>query len=53
VKRGNLKYWSNYMSVGNKFNHLKLDFILNISWKIHFLVDFTKLISFAASYSTK
>jgi hypothetical protein len=24
VKRGNLKYWSNYMSVGNKFNHLKL-----------------------------
>jgi hypothetical protein len=22
VKRGNLKYGSNYMSVGNKFNHL-------------------------------
>jgi hypothetical protein len=24
VKTGNLKYWSNYMSVGNKFSHLKL-----------------------------
>jgi hypothetical protein len=28
VKRGNSKYLSNYMSVGNQFNHLKLSFKL-------------------------
>jgi len=25
VKRGNLKYWSNYMSVGNQFHHKFLE----------------------------